>query len=95
MEKCIAIYLRVSLEDFDLKNDISKDESNSIENQRAMLLDFVKRRDDVNKDVVEYIDDGYTGTNFDRPAFKELMEDMKSGKIDTLITKDLSRLGRN
>jgi len=89
-----GLYLRLSSADGDLGSD-GKDESNSIENQRAMLLDFVKRRDDVNKDVVEYIDDGYTGTNFDRPAFKELMEDMKSGKIDTLITKDLSRLGRN
>ena len=90
----IGLYLRLSMADGDLGSD-GKDESNSIENQRGLLYDFVLRRDDVNGEVKEYIDDGYSGTNFDRPAFKELMEDMKAGKIDTLITKDLSRLGRN
>ena len=90
----IGLYLRLSSADGDLGTD-GKDESNSIENQRAMLHDFVEHRDDMTDEVVEYIDDGYSGTNFDRPAFRELMEDMKSGKINVLITKDLSRLGRN
>ena len=90
----IGLYLRLSSADGDLGAD-GKDESNSIENQRGFLYDFVSRRDDVTGQIREYIDDGYSGTNFDRPAFIELLEDMKSGKIDTLITKDLSRLGRN
>ena len=90
----IAFYLRLSMADGDLGKD-GKDESNSIENQRAILSDFVERRDDVTGEVVEYIDDGYSGTNFKRPAFISMLEDMKKGKIKTMLTKDLSRLGRN
>lgn len=90
----IAIYLRLSMSDGDLGHD-GKDESNSIENQRVLLRDHIKRRKDLSGDVAEYIDDGYSGTNFDRPGFRRLLEDMKKGKIDVLLTKDLSRLGRN
>ena len=90
----IALYMRLSVADGDIRND-EKEESNSIENQRAALHDFVEHRKDLIGEVVEYIDDGYTGTNFDRPEFKKMLEDMKTGKIDVLITKDLSRLGRN
>ena len=90
----IALYMRLSVADGDIRND-DKEESNSIENQRAALHDFVEHRKDLTGEVVEYIDDGYTGTNFDRPEFKKMLEDMKTGKIDVLITKDLSRLGRN
>ena len=90
----IAFYLRLSMADGDLGRD-GKDESNSIENQRAILQDFVERRDDVTGEIIEYIDDGYSGTNFDRPAFKSMVEDMKKGVISTMLTKDLSRLGRN
>jgi len=90
----IALYLRLSSADGDLGND-GKDESNSIESQRAILMDFIRQRDDLNDEVTEYIDDGYTGTNFERPAFKNMLEDMKRGLIKTVLTKDLSRLGRN
>lgn len=90
----IALYLRLSMADGDLGKD-GKDESNSIENQRAILQDFIERRDDVSGEVIEYVDDGYSGTNFDRPAFKSMVNDMKKGQIDTMLTKDLSRLGRN
>lgn len=90
----IAMYLRLSMADGDLGKD-GKDESNSIENQRAILQDFIDRRDDVSGEVIEYIDDGYSGTNFDRPAFISMVEDMKKGRVDTMLTKDLSRLGRN
>lgn len=90
----IALYLRLSMADGDLGRD-GKDESNSIENQRAILYDFVERRDDVSGEITEYIDDGYSGTNFERPAFKSMVEDMKKGRIKTMLTKDLSRLGRN
>lgn len=90
----IAMYLRLSMADGDLGKD-GKDESNSIENQRAILQSYIARRDDVYGDITEYVDDGYSGTNFNRPAFKCMVEDMKKGKIKTMLTKDLSRLGRN
>lgn len=90
----IALYLRLSLADGDLGND-GKDESNSIESQRAILWDYIHQRDDISGEVEEYIDDGYSGTNFNRPAFQTMLEDMKKGKIVTMLTKDLSRLGRN
>lgn len=86
--------MRLSLADGDLGKD-NKEESNSIENQRLLLQGFVESRKDISGDVTEYIDDGYTGTNFDRPAFKQMIEDAKKGKIDTIIVKDLSRLGRD
>ena len=90
----IGFYMRLSLADGDLGKD-DKEESNSIENQRLLLQGFVESRKDITGDVTEYIDDGYTGTNFDRPAFMQMIEDAKKGKIDTIIVKDLSRLGRD
>lgn len=90
----LANYLRLSKADGDL-GDNDKDESNSIENQRILLQNYIDSQPDFPKEAVEYIDDGYTGTNFDRPAFKQMIEDAKQGKIDTILVKDLSRLGRN
>lgn len=91
----IAMYLRLSLSDYDL-GDNGKDESNSIENQRLFIRTFItKCADELFGDIVEYVDDGYTGTNFNRPGFKQMVEDAKSGKISTIIVKDLSRLGRD
>lgn len=83
-----AAYLRLSIEDGD------KAESNSIGNQRELIRDFAAERPGLHL-VEEYADDGYTGTNFERPGFKRMMEDIKSGKINCIIVKDLSRLGRN
>ena len=83
-----AAYLRLSIEDGD------KAESNSIGNQRELIRDFSAERPGLHL-VEEYADDGYTGTNFERPGFKRMMEDIKSGKINCIIVKDLSRLGRN
>ena len=83
-----AKYLRLSIEDGD------KAESNSIGNQRELIRDFVAERPELHL-VGEYADDGYTGTNFERPGFTQMMEDIKSGKINCIIVKDLSRLGRN
>lgn len=90
----IGFYMRLSMADGDLGKD-EKEESNSIENQRLLLQGFVESRKDISGEITEYIDDGYTGTNFDRPAFKQMIEDAKKGKIDTIIVKDLSRLGRD
>ena len=83
-----AAYLRLSIEDGD------KAESNSIGNQRELIRDFAAERPELHL-VEEYADDGYTGTNFERPGFKRMMEDIKSCKINCIIVKDLSRLGRN
>ena len=90
----IGFYLRLSLADGDLGKE-NKEESNSIENQRLLLQSFVESRDDISGEIIEYVDDGYSGTNFERPSFKRLLEDAKKGKIHTIIVKDLSRLGRD
>ena len=89
-----ALYLRLSESDGDLGID-GKDESNSIENQRLLLQSYLTARNDMDGEVVEYVDDGYSGTNFNRPAFKQMIEDAKKGKIDVILVKDLSRLGRD
>lgn len=90
----IALYYRLSMADGDVGKD-NKEESNSIENQRLLLTAFVKSREDLEGDILEYIDDGYSGTNFERPSFKEMLEDAKKGRIQVIIVKDLSRLGRD
>lgn len=94
MNNKIAIYLRLSLSDGDLKKG-SKDESNSIENQRLLLHSYIEKQDDLPGEIVEYVDDGYTGTNFNRPAFQKMIIDLKQGEIKTIVVKDLSRLGRD
>ena len=90
----IALYYRLSIADGDLGKD-DKEESNSIENQRLLLTAFVEAREDLEGEISEYIDDGYSGTNFERPSFKEMLEDAKKGRIQVIIVKDLSRLGRD
>jgi len=90
----LAFYLRLSIADGDLREG-EKDESNSIENQRELLRRYVESNDDLDGEVTEYVDDGYTGTNFNRPAFRQMIEDAKQGKVNTILTKDLSRLGRD
>ncbi len=87
MNNKVGIYLRLSRED-----DKEK-ESGSIKNQRAILMDYIKENH-LNF-VAEYVDDGVSGTTFQRPGFKRLIEDIKQKKIDTVITKDTSRLGRD
>ena len=81
-------YLRLSRDDGD------KAESDSIQNQRELINDFLKKHPEIKK-VQEYVDDGYSGTNFDRPNFKRMMAEIEKGHIDCVIVKDLSRLGRN
>ncbi|MCR5011456.1 MAG: recombinase family protein, partial [Lachnospiraceae bacterium] len=89
----IAIYLRLSVSDDDLAEG---NESNSIENQRLIIMDYIERTPGLNESFVsEYVDDGYSGTNFERPGFKRMIEDVRNGLIDIIIVKDLSRLGRD
>lgn len=87
-----AIYVRLSKEDGDVSS-AAKAESNSISNQRNLIRDFLKDKEDIVV-VSERVDDGYTGSNFERPAFKLMLEDIKKGVVDCVIVKDLSRFGR-
>lgn len=84
----VAAYCRLSREDGD------KSESDSISNQRKLLSDYISKNDDLYLQNF-YTDDGYTGTNFDRPSFKAMIADIEAGKIDCVIVKDLSRFGRD
>jgi len=84
----VAIYLRLSRDDQN-----GNAESMSVANQRDMLIDYCEERAWKIYDI--YVDDGFTGTNYDRPAFKRMIEDIKLGRINIVLTKDLSRLGRN
>jgi DNA invertase Pin-like site-specific DNA recombinase len=86
-----GLYLRLSKEDE--RNGTSLNESASIENQRLMLTNYVKEKGWEIRE--EYIDDGYSGTNFERPAFLRMMRDVKEKRINLIVVKDLSRLGRN
>lgn len=83
-----GLYMRLSVEDND------KLESDSIKNQRELLRAYAESHPELEV-VDEYVDDGYTGTNFDRPAFSRIMQDCEAGRINCIVVKDLSRLGRN
>ena len=83
-----GVYARLSIEDED------DEEQNSIGNQKKIALDYLKDKDDIA--VTEYyVDNGYTGMNFSRPDFQRMMNDLRSGKINCVIVKDISRLGRH
>ena len=83
-----ALYVRLSLEEQE------EDSTEKIKNQRELLLQYIAERPE-HQLVDIYCDNGCTGTNFDRPEWQRLMEDAKAGKINCIIVKDLSRLGRN
>ena len=81
-----ALYMRLSQDDKNFGDSIS------IETQRTILQTYARENNLLVVD--EYVDDGWSGTNFDRPAFQRMMEDMESGRINCIVTKDLSRVGR-
>ena len=83
----VGIYTRLS------KEDGSSDESNSIETQKLYLTNFVKQKGWQIAKI--YVDDGFSGTNFNRPDFQRMLKDIENGVINCVITKDLSRLGRS
>lgn len=85
-EKSTALYCRLS------QDDELQGESNSITHQKDILLEYAAKNGFSNP--LFYIDDGYTGMNFNRPDFRRMIDDIKAGKISTVITKDLSRFGR-
>ena len=84
----VAVYIRLSREDGD------KEESDSVGNQRKLLTDYVAKKEDfILYDT--YIDDGYSGTNFNRPSFQRMIADIEDGKVNCVVVKDLSRFGRD
>jgi DNA invertase Pin-like site-specific DNA recombinase len=83
-----CIYARLSRDDGD------KLESDSITNQKALIRDFLSKHPEI-RVVSEKTDDGFSGVNFDRPAFQEMMDEIRSGKVNCVVVKDLSRFGRN
>ena len=87
-----AIYVRLSKEDGDVAS-AAKAESNSISNQKNLIKDFLKDKDDIIV-VSERVDDGYSGSDFERPGFQMMMDDIRRGTVDCVIVKDLSRFGR-
>ena len=93
----VGIYCRLSVDDASnsakAKNDIPGDESVSIENQYEILSRFVMLNGWI--EVKTYRDDGYSGGNFQRPGFLEMLEDARHGLINLILVKDLSRLGRD
>ena len=87
----VDFYLRLSLEDDDLE-----DESNSITSQREILKDYISSKEEfTGVKIREHIDDGYTGTNFNRPAFQKMIGLVKKNEIRTILVKDLSRFARD
>ena len=100
-----AMYLRLSRDDkstdggFDVGNVTDregnlKSESNSIGNQRELIRAFIHEQQDIELYDI-YVDDGFSGSNFDRPEFKRMISDIEAGKVNCVIVKDLSRFGRD
>lgn len=83
-----TLYLRLSRDDGD------KEESNSITGQRELLHDYISQRPEFREYAVR-VDDGFSGSTFERPSFQKMIEDVKAGRTDCIIVKDLSRFGRN
>lgn len=86
--KNVAIYMRLSSDDGEDK------ESESIENQRKINYEFINKYFEYKK-CYEYVDDGYSGTNFNRPNFQKMLKELEKNKIELIITKSLSRFARN
>ncbi len=92
-----AAYFRLSLADGDIVSEKGngKQESNSIASQRLCIQEYARTHLQMEEPPAEFIDDGYTGTNFERPGFRRLLREIMAGNVRTLLIKDLSRLGRN
>ena len=92
--KKMAVYIRLSDEDGNVDGSI-KAESNSVSAQRILIRDYIRRNFLDKTHIQEYVDDGFSGTNFSRPSFQRMMEDAKKGRISCIIVKDFSRFGRD
>lgn len=94
----LAMYLRLSLEDKRAIEDGSfiQDESNSIGNQRKQILEYIHHDPELSKyEVMEFSDDGYSGTNMERPGIQKLLKEVKANRIRCIIVKDMSRFSRD
>lgn len=89
----VAIYLRLSRDDNDIDGS-KKTESNSIGSQRDLIRSYIRSNSDMQIYDI-YVDDGYSGSNFERPEFKRMMNDVNEGSVNCVIVKDLSRFGRD
>ena len=94
-----AMYLRLSRDDSDVgavtdKDGRLKSESNSIGNQRELIRAFIHEQQDIELYDI-YVDDGFSGSNFDRPEFNRMMKDIEAGRVNCVVVKDLSRFGRD
>ena len=90
--KVIAMYMRLSVAD----DDFEEDESNSIKAQRDLMYQYITEKEEFKEyEIEEFSDDGDSGTNFDRPGVKRMLELPESGIINVIIVKDFSRFGRN
>ena len=87
MDYHAALYIRLS------KEDESEGPSQSVQNQESLLREFVQQHRLSVYDT--YVDDGWSGTNFDRPAFRRMEEDIAQGRVNCVLVKDLSRFGRD
>lgn len=95
VEMTMAWYIRLSDEDDDLRS-AGKKESNSITNQRNLLREYYNSHEDLKQyEVIEFVDDGYTGTQFERPLFKAMMQMVQHRQVNCIMVKDLSRVGRD
>ena len=95
-EQFLAEYLRLSVEDGDVVSNDLKSESDSIVHQRELITRYINDKQIYPvMQPVEFVDDGYSGTNFDRPAVRQMLSMVREGKICCIIVKDLSRFGRN
>ena len=91
----IAMYIRLSDEDRNV-DGCEKKESNSISAQRNLITSYINSREEFkNFEIMEYADDGYSGTNFQRPQFQQMMMDARRGHISVIVVKDFSRFGRD
>lgn len=96
MPKAVALYLRLSQEDVDIRRNAAKDESNSISAQRRIVSEHIDSVADLShRPRLEFCDDGFSGTNFSRPEFQRMVELAKQGEIGCIVVKDLSRFGRD
>ena len=84
----IALYIRLSVND-------KRVESNSIEHQKLVLTKYAENMEIRNSKIVEFVNNGYSGTNFERPVIQELLELVKTYQVNCIIVKDFSRFGRN
>ena len=92
----IGKYIRLSQADRDLMKKDNKSESESISNQKALIQNFINSNAELRGcEQFEFFDDGYSGTNFERPSFERLLEKIKKGDINCVIVKDFSRFGRS